>query len=109
MISKSSYTLVGAFVLVLSAAFIWGVMWISAGGTPRDFNRYLIYMPESVSGLNVDAAIKYRGVEVGKVEQISIDQVSAPRSTGTNGSPPSSSSATSASSRSATGTIRTSP
>lgn len=74
MISKSSYTLVGAFVLILSAAFIWGVMWISAGGTPRDFNRYLIYMPESVSGLNVDAAIKYRGVEVGKVEQISIDQ-----------------------------------
>jgi len=73
MITKSSYTLVGVFVIVLSAAFIWGIMWISAGGTSHDFNRYLIYMPESVSGLNVDAALKYRGVEVGKVEQISIE------------------------------------
>jgi len=30
-------------------------------------------MTDSVSGLNVDAPVKYRGVDVGKVEQISID------------------------------------
>lgn len=71
--SKSGYMLVGAFVLVLGAAFIWGVLWISAGGTPQSFDRYLVYMTESVSGLNVDAPLKYRGVEVGKVEQIEID------------------------------------
>lgn len=73
MTSKSSYMLVGAFVLVLAAAFIWGVLWISAGGTPQSFDRYLVYMTESVSGLNVDAPLNYRGVDVGKVEQISID------------------------------------
>ena len=70
---KTSYMLVGAFVLVLGAAFIWGVLWISAGGTPRSIARYLVYMTESVSGLNVDAPVKYRGVDVGKVEQIDID------------------------------------
>ena len=73
MTNKSSLTFVGAFVIVLSAGFIWGILWISAGGTPKNFKHYLVYMPDSVSGLNVDAPVKYRGVDVGKVEQISID------------------------------------
>lgn len=68
------YTLIGAFVLVLGAAFAWGVLWISAGGAPRSFDNYLVYMTESVSGLNVDSALKYRGVDVGKVERIGIDR-----------------------------------
>ncbi|HUD97739.1 MAG TPA: MlaD family protein [Woeseiaceae bacterium] len=73
MVSKSSYTLVGAFVLVLGAAFIWGILWISAGGAPRDYNHYVVYMTESVSGLNPDSLLKFRGVDVGKVERIDID------------------------------------
>ncbi len=73
MTSKSGYMLVGAFVLVLGAAFIWGILWISAGGTPQRFERYLVYMSDSVSGLNVDAPLKYRGVDIGKIEQIDID------------------------------------
>ncbi len=73
MTSKSSYMLVGAFVLVLGAAFIWGILWISAGGKPQSFDRYVVYMTDSVSGLNVDAPLKYRGVDIGKVEQIGID------------------------------------
>jgi phospholipid/cholesterol/gamma-HCH transport system substrate-binding protein len=66
--------LVGAFVLILAGAFIWGILWISAGGTPRSIDRYVVYMTDSVSGLNVDAPLSYRGVNVGKVEQISIDE-----------------------------------
>ncbi len=73
MTSKTSYMLVGAFVLVLAAAFIWGILWISAGGTPQSIDRYVVYMTDSVSGLNVDAPLRYRGVDVGKVEQINID------------------------------------
>lgn len=73
MTGKSSYMLVGAFVLVLGAAFIWGILWISAGGTPQSVDRYLVYMSDSVSGLYVDAPLKYRGVDVGKVEEIAID------------------------------------
>jgi phospholipid/cholesterol/gamma-HCH transport system substrate-binding protein len=73
MHSKSNYALVGSFVLILSAGFIWGVLWISAGGRPQEFDRYVVYVAESVSGLNIDAPLKFRGVDVGKVEQISID------------------------------------
>src|SRR3990172_5337725 len=65
--------LVGVFVLVLGAAFIWGILWISAGGKPQYLDWYLVYMSDSVSGLNVDASVKYRGVDIGKVEQLDID------------------------------------
>jgi len=76
---KTTYMLVGAFVLILSAVFVWGILWISAGGTPQNFDRYLVYMRESVSGLNIDAPVKYRGVDVGKVEQIGIDSADPER------------------------------
>lgn len=79
MISKSSYALTGAFVLVLGTAFIWGVLWISAGGPPQRIDRYLVYTTDSVSGLNVDSAVRFRGVDVGKVEQISIDKKNSER------------------------------
>ncbi len=79
MTGKMQYTAVGAFVLILGTAFIWGVLWISTGGTPDRFDRYLIYMTESVSGLNVDSALKYRGLDVGKVEQMAIDLESPER------------------------------
>ncbi len=79
MISKSSYALTGAFVLVLATVFIWGVLWISAGGPPQSFDRYLVYTTDSVSGLNVDSAVKFRGVDVGKVEQVSIDSRNSER------------------------------
>lgn len=70
---KSNYATAGAFVIVLSAVFIWGILWISAGGAPQKFDYYLTYMTDSVSGLNVDAPLKYRGVDVGKVKKIEID------------------------------------
>ena len=79
MTSKSSYMLVGAFVLLLGAAFVWGILWISAGGTPQSIDRYLVYMADSVSGLNVDAPLRYRGVDVGKVERIEIDDTNPER------------------------------
>ena len=79
MTSKSSYAMAGAFVLILGAAFVWGVLWISAGGPPQRVDYYLVYMTESVSGLNVDAPLKFRGVDVGKVTEISIDPTNAER------------------------------
>lgn len=73
MNSQTRYALVGGFVLILGALFIWGVLWISAGGPPQQFTLYTAYMTESVSGLNVDSALRYRGVDVGSVREISID------------------------------------
>lgn len=73
MNTRTNNVLVGLFVLVLLGALIAGVLWLSAGGPPRDYDYYLTYMTESVSGLSVDAAVKYKGVNVGRVRDIKLN------------------------------------
>ncbi|MCX7143152.1 MAG: MlaD family protein [Proteobacteria bacterium] len=73
MESKVNFALVGAFVLVLGAGLIAGVLWFSSGGMYRKaYDTYQINMSESVSGLNLDAPVKYRGVEVGRVRKLAL-------------------------------------
>jgi phospholipid/cholesterol/gamma-HCH transport system substrate-binding protein len=72
--TKVNYAIVGVFVLTLSTAIIAGVLWISSGRSARkDYDTYLAYFTESVSGLNPNAPVKYKGVAVGKVREISLD------------------------------------
>ncbi|MDO9570500.1 MAG: MlaD family protein [Hydrogenophaga sp.] len=74
MDDKVNYTLVGAFVLTLSALLIAGVLWLSAGLGGRDaMDPYQAVIQESVAGLNLNAPVKYLGVDVGKVDRIAID------------------------------------
>ena len=74
METKVNYAIVGAFVLVLSLAIVGGVLWISSGRAARkDYDTYLAYFTESVSGLNRQAPVKYKGVEVGSVREIRLD------------------------------------
>ncbi len=69
-----NYAVVGAFVLVLGAALVAVVLWLAAGGTwQRQYDLYLAIEDESVAGLNLNAPVKYNGVDVGKVRQIHLD------------------------------------
>lgn len=71
MEEKVNFVVVGIFVLVLSAALVGGVLWLSSGKTFRaSYDVYQTYMQDSVSGLNVNAPVRYRGVEVGHVQEI---------------------------------------
>lgn len=71
MDSKVNYAAVGLFVILLGAALIAGVLWLAAGaGGRKHYEPYMAVVNESVSGLNVDAPVKYLGVEVGKVREI---------------------------------------
>lgn len=73
MNTRTNNVLVGLFVLLLLGGFIAGVLWLSTGGPPRDYDYYLTYMTESVSGLSVDASVKYKGVNVGRVREIKLN------------------------------------
>lgn len=74
MEDKVNYTLVGAFVLVLGAALVAGVLWLAAGFSgQKATDAYQAFIEESVAGLDLDAPVKYLGVDVGKVTQITID------------------------------------
>jgi phospholipid/cholesterol/gamma-HCH transport system substrate-binding protein len=73
METKVNFAVVGAFVLLLGAALIGGVLWLSSDKSyRRAFDSYLVYMEESVSGLSPDAPVRYRGVQVGRVRQIGL-------------------------------------
>ena len=62
----------GFFVLLLSVALVAGVLWLNRderiGGAP-----YEVTTTRAVSGLKVEAPVRYRGVDVGKVETIRFD------------------------------------
>jgi phospholipid/cholesterol/gamma-HCH transport system substrate-binding protein len=69
-----NYPLVGLFVLVLGAALIAGALWLASGGAfKQKYDVYLAIVEESVAGLNLNAPVKYNGVDVGRVQQIRLD------------------------------------
>jgi phospholipid/cholesterol/gamma-HCH transport system substrate-binding protein len=70
--AKTSNFMLGLFVtigILLGAAAIlwWGASKYFQKGSP-----YVTYFDESVQGLQVDSNVKYRGVDVGRVEQIRV-------------------------------------
>ncbi len=72
MNTNVNYVTVGIFVIVLTVSAIAGVLWLSAGFGGVQYNDYVAYVSESVSGLNTNAPVKYRGVDVGFVREIGL-------------------------------------
>ena len=69
-----NYALVGGFVLVLGAGLMGVVLWLASGGAfQKKYDLYLAIEVEPVAGLNLNAPVKYNGVDVGKVRTIQLD------------------------------------
>lgn len=80
METKVSFSIVGAFVLGLGAMLIVGALWLASGGAWRkDYATFLAIANESVAGLNLNAPVKYNGVDVGKVQGIDLDRANPER------------------------------
>lgn len=80
MESKVNFTIVGLFTLLLGAALAAILLWLGTdGGYRKTYDPYYVYMSESVSGLNLNAPVKYRGVEVGNVRSIALDPSNSER------------------------------
>jgi len=71
--TKANYMVVGLFVILLGAALVFGVFWMSATHNAKNYNFYLVYTNEAVSGLNVHAPVKFNGVKVGYVKSIKLN------------------------------------
>lgn len=74
MESNVNYTIVGAFVVSLVTAVVLAIIWLSSGLTVTQYKIYEVQMQESVSGLNVDSAVEYNGVNVGSVKSIKLSK-----------------------------------
>jgi phospholipid/cholesterol/gamma-HCH transport system substrate-binding protein len=68
-----NYALVGLFVILLGAAWLAISLWLALGDFSVQYKTYRVYLDESVSGLYIDAPVKYRGVEIGKVSEIRLN------------------------------------
>ncbi|MGH8847964.1 MAG: MlaD family protein [Polaromonas sp.] len=71
MENKAHAMAAGAFVLVVTALLALLAIWLTRDNTQRDL--YDMSTGEIVSGLQPQAAVRFRGVPVGKVELIGFD------------------------------------
>jgi phospholipid/cholesterol/gamma-HCH transport system substrate-binding protein len=74
METNVNYSVVGAFVIVLLSAIIFGIIWLSSGLSFQSSGTFMVYMQESVAGLSIDAPVEYNGVNVGSVKSIDLNR-----------------------------------
>ncbi len=75
MESRVNYALVGFFVLVFGVAGAFIVVWlIGTGNVNSSYKRYIVLTTSNISGLHIDSAVRYKGLDVGRVYDIKIDK-----------------------------------
>jgi phospholipid/cholesterol/gamma-HCH transport system substrate-binding protein len=73
MEARVNLVAVGVFVIVLTLAAIGSVLYLSSSRYyQKSYDTYQTYMTESVAGLNRNAPVRYRGVDVGRVRAIAL-------------------------------------
>jgi phospholipid/cholesterol/gamma-HCH transport system substrate-binding protein len=77
MDTKAHYTIVGLMVVILGSAIIAAVVWLSVGWDRPVYHTFLVYMDQSVSGLSVEAPVRYNGVTVGYVQSMRLNPKNA--------------------------------
>lgn len=74
MDSQINFSKIGFFVITLFILMLAFIFWLGKYGFEQQkFDTYSIFFTESVSGLNVESPIKYKGFEVGTVSDIKIN------------------------------------
>ena len=71
MENKAHALIAGAFVVVVTAVLALLAVWLTRDNTQRDL--YEMSTSETISGLQPQATVRFRGVPVGKVERIGFD------------------------------------
>lgn len=72
MTRKKSRFIVGLFVSLGLLIGTVALVWLGASRYFEEGTQYVTYFDESVQGLQMDSRVKYRGVDIGKVEQIGV-------------------------------------
>jgi len=79
METRASYTLVGAFVLVLMLGMAGFVIWLAKFDSTVRYTNYQVLFSGSVAGLSIDSPVNYLGIPVGTVRTIEIDPFNVER------------------------------
>jgi phospholipid/cholesterol/gamma-HCH transport system substrate-binding protein len=73
-----SYFKIGLFIITATVICVIGVVVLGGGVLFKKKNIIETYIDESVQGLDVGSPVKFRGVPVGQVEQITLTSVEYP-------------------------------
>ncbi len=72
MSKRANPVFIGAFVSIAIALGIIGLIIFGSGNIFRPAERFVLYFDDSVNGLEVGAAVKFKGVRIGQVKEIYI-------------------------------------
>jgi phospholipid/cholesterol/gamma-HCH transport system substrate-binding protein len=72
MARRNSNFMIGLFVTAGVVIGIAAIVWLGASEYFEAGKFYMTYFDESVQGLQVDSRVKYRGVDIGKVQSIEV-------------------------------------
>jgi phospholipid/cholesterol/gamma-HCH transport system substrate-binding protein len=72
MARNTSNFLIGLFVTSGVVIIVFAVVWLSASKYFEKGYYFVTYFDESVQGLQIDSAVKYRGIAIGNVERIAV-------------------------------------
>jgi phospholipid/cholesterol/gamma-HCH transport system substrate-binding protein len=72
MVNQKTKFIVGLFMAAGISIAVVAIIWLGMSRIFEKGNHYAVYFDESVQGLSVDSPVKYRGVAIGRVEQIRV-------------------------------------
>ena len=73
METKANYVAVGAFVLMGVLGLLVALLWLAGAQYREEFAYYRTYFTGSVTGLGKGTSVRYNGIEVGRVSELTFD------------------------------------
>lgn len=74
METKANYVAVGAFVLVSVLGLLIALLWLGGAQYREEYAYYRTYFSGPVTGLGKGTAVRYNGIDVGRVSRLDFDQ-----------------------------------
>ncbi|MBY0564211.1 MAG: MlaD family protein [Hyphomonadaceae bacterium] len=79
METKANYVLIGAATVAGAVLIMLFAMWMASGEFNRRFIEYDVVFDDPVRGLTVGGEVRFNGIKVGEVQDLSIDPVNTNR------------------------------
>lgn len=74
MDTRINFLKIGLFVSLLSTLLIFSIFWLGKFGLEsKKYDTYFTFFDDSINGLNIGSSIKYKGLDIGVVKNISIN------------------------------------
>ncbi len=73
METNANYVAVGAFVMVCILALVIALLWLTGAQYSQEYVYYQTYFTGPVTGLGDGTAVKYNGIDVGRVNKLDFD------------------------------------